>query len=237
MLANTQAVTQNTAQLGTSGPSTANKVGSTLEDTLGIGLGLSPLISGLLSLFGGGGGSSQAAAPTPFALPPSVAVNAGGSAEPASTSSRTAAGVSARARGAFAETPPSIGYSDYGAGAGDGQPVISRSQQRHCAGGAAGDAAIERVERCDSGGVEVANFPTLKTGAVAQYPSDRTQQFSTQVFRFLDGSEQRFPGYGSALRQWTIRLDLLDEAELTNLQSFPGQRRRTRGKFFLHRSV
>jgi hypothetical protein len=66
----------------------------------------------------------------------------------------------------------------------------------------------------------MANFPTLTTGAVAQYPSDRTRQFSTQVFRFLDGSEQRFQGYGSALRQWAIRLDLLDETELTNLQSF-----------------
>ncbi len=97
VLANTEAVTQNTAQLGTSGPSTANKVGSTLEDTLGTGLGLSPLITGLLSLFGGGGGSSQAAAPTPFALPPSVAVNAG-VAEPASTSP-SAAGVSAQPAG------------------------------------------------------------------------------------------------------------------------------------------
>ena len=66
----------------------------------------------------------------------------------------------------------------------------------------------------------MANFPALSTGAVAQYPSGRTQQFSTQVFRFLDGSGQRFQGYGSALRQWTIRLDLLDEMELVNLQSF-----------------
>ena|ERR1700733_1101137 len=66
----------------------------------------------------------------------------------------------------------------------------------------------------------MANFPALKTGAVAQYPSDRTRQFSTQVFRFMDGSEQRFPGYGTALRQWTIRLDLLDEGELSKLLEF-----------------
>jgi hypothetical protein len=66
----------------------------------------------------------------------------------------------------------------------------------------------------------VATFPSLKTGAVAQYPSDRQQNFSTQVFRFLDGSEQRFPGYGSTLRRWVIRLDLLDESELTNLEQF-----------------
>jgi phage-related protein len=66
----------------------------------------------------------------------------------------------------------------------------------------------------------MANFPALKTGAFAQYPSDRTQNFSTQVYRFLDGSEQRFPAYGAALRRWVIRLDLLDEAELTALQDF-----------------
>jgi hypothetical protein len=76
VLANTQAVTQNTTQLGQSGPSAASQAGSTLQSTLGLGLGLSPLITGLLSLFGGGGSSSPAA-PTPFALPPPVGVNAG----------------------------------------------------------------------------------------------------------------------------------------------------------------
>ncbi|HML15624.1 MAG TPA: DUF2460 domain-containing protein [Bryobacteraceae bacterium] len=66
----------------------------------------------------------------------------------------------------------------------------------------------------------MASFPVLKTGVVAQYPSDRQRNFSTQVFRFLDGSEQRFPGYGAPLRRWTIRLDLLDESELANLEQF-----------------
>jgi len=66
----------------------------------------------------------------------------------------------------------------------------------------------------------MANFPALKTGAVAQYGSDRSRQFSTQVLRFLDGSEQRFPGYGTPLLQWVIRLDLLDESELENLELF-----------------
>ena len=64
------------------------------------------------------------------------------------------------------------------------------------------------------------NFPALKTGAVAQYPSDRSSQFSTRVVRFLDGSEQRFPAYGAPLHRWLIRLDLLDEAELFNLEQF-----------------
>jgi len=66
----------------------------------------------------------------------------------------------------------------------------------------------------------MASFPALKTGAIAQYPSDRTRQFSTQVYRFLDGSEQRFAAFSAALRQWTIRLDLLDEAELVALEEF-----------------
>jgi len=66
----------------------------------------------------------------------------------------------------------------------------------------------------------MANFPTLKTGAVAQYPSDRSRGFSTQVLRFLDGSEQRFPGYAAQLRKWSIRLSLLDESELVNLEQF-----------------
>jgi phage-related protein len=66
----------------------------------------------------------------------------------------------------------------------------------------------------------MAGFPLLKTGAIAQYPADRTRQFSTQVFRFLDGGEQRFPAFGAPLRQWTIRLDWLDEAELETLQEF-----------------
>jgi hypothetical protein len=66
----------------------------------------------------------------------------------------------------------------------------------------------------------VASFPTLKTGVVAQYPSDRTRQFSTQVCHFLDGSQQRFPNYGTPLLRWVIRLDWLDESELVNLEAF-----------------
>ena len=66
----------------------------------------------------------------------------------------------------------------------------------------------------------MANFPTLKTGAIAQYPSSRTTQSSTQVYRFLDGSEQRFLAYAAPLHKWQIKLELLDEAELTSLEAF-----------------
>ena len=66
----------------------------------------------------------------------------------------------------------------------------------------------------------MASFPLLKTGVVAQYPTDRARNFSTAVVRFLDGSEQRFPGYGSALRTWTIHYELLDESELAAIEEF-----------------
>jgi hypothetical protein len=66
----------------------------------------------------------------------------------------------------------------------------------------------------------MAAFPALKTGAVAQYPSERALQFSTVVHAFVDGSEQRWGEYGSGLRRWLIRLELLDEAELFGLERF-----------------
>ncbi len=66
----------------------------------------------------------------------------------------------------------------------------------------------------------MASFPTLKTGVVAQYPFGRMTQYATNVCRFLDGSEQRFQGYGALLRKWAIRLEFLDEAELAEIGSF-----------------
>jgi hypothetical protein len=64
------------------------------------------------------------------------------------------------------------------------------------------------------------SFPRLKTGAVAQYPSSRTMAFSTQVMRFLDGSEQRYREQQGLLRRWVIRLDLLDDEERQRIQEF-----------------
>lgn len=63
-------------------------------------------------------------------------------------------------------------------------------------------------------------FPTLKTGAVTQYPSHRGVQFSTVALQFIDGSEQRFRGYQAPLHQWLIQLSLLDQEELQQLQEF-----------------
>lgn len=63
-------------------------------------------------------------------------------------------------------------------------------------------------------------FPSLKTGAVLQYPAQRMLQFNTDAIRFLDGTEQRYRDNPSVLHQWTIQLDLLDETELTALDQF-----------------
>ncbi len=66
----------------------------------------------------------------------------------------------------------------------------------------------------------MAAFPVLKTGAVAQYPAERTIRLATIVQEFVDGSEQRFPQLGSRLRRWVIRLEQLDDAELFTLEQF-----------------
>jgi hypothetical protein len=73
--ANTSAVTASTSTKS-GGTATAGSVGETLLDVLGLGSGLSPLISGLMSLFGGGGGSSTTAV-TPYIQPLPVNLQAG----------------------------------------------------------------------------------------------------------------------------------------------------------------
>ena len=63
-------------------------------------------------------------------------------------------------------------------------------------------------------------FPQLKTTAVAQYPATRTIEFRTETLRFVDGTEQRYREWPGALRRWTIRLDALDETELSQVELF-----------------
>lgn len=63
-------------------------------------------------------------------------------------------------------------------------------------------------------------FPTLKTGAVAQYPATGASQFASFVVRFLDGGDQRHRQFPAALRRWVIKLNMLDETELNALEQF-----------------
>src|ERR1700690_4189051 len=66
----------------------------------------------------------------------------------------------------------------------------------------------------------MASFPLLKTGAVTQYPAQKSFAYSNYVARFLDGTEQRYRECGTPLSRWIIRLDLVDEAELNALDLF-----------------
>lgn len=63
-------------------------------------------------------------------------------------------------------------------------------------------------------------FPSLKTGAVMQYPAQRGVQYATVALQFLDGAEQRFRNYAAPIHQWAIQVALLDQAELQTLQEF-----------------
>jgi hypothetical protein len=63
-------------------------------------------------------------------------------------------------------------------------------------------------------------FPSLKTGAVTQYPAQRGVQYSSVAVQFLDGAEQRFRNYPAPIHQWAIQLSLLDQSELQALGEF-----------------
>jgi hypothetical protein len=72
-----QALTESTTSKTSSGSSVGSTVASAASSFLGGGLSsLSPLIGGLISLFGGGGGQTLAV-PSPFMLPSPVQSNAG----------------------------------------------------------------------------------------------------------------------------------------------------------------
>lgn len=63
-------------------------------------------------------------------------------------------------------------------------------------------------------------FPTLKTGAAAQYPAERRIVFSTEARRFLDSSEQRYVNIQSPKRSWRLNLNQLTPAENAAIREF-----------------
>ena len=66
----------------------------------------------------------------------------------------------------------------------------------------------------------MAKFPQLRTGAVAQYPIVRREQFRNQTVRFVDGTDQRYRDGGAPKQRWEIVLSGLDESELAALEEF-----------------
>lgn len=66
----------------------------------------------------------------------------------------------------------------------------------------------------------MASFPVLSSGAVTQYPAALATSQGAQVIRFLDGSDQRYLTQGRTFRQWQIKLDLLNESEIQQIENF-----------------
>jgi hypothetical protein len=74
-------------------------------------------------------------------------------------------------------------------------------------------------------------FPSLKTGAVAQYPATRRIRYQNQALRFVDGTEQRYRDCAGPLRRWEISLSQLDEAEMAALEEFFAANQGASGNF------
>jgi len=74
-----EATTASTTNSKSNGESSVGRsIGNTILSVLGTGLGMSPLISGIVHLFGGaGGGSSEPPPLVKYSLPSSQSVNAG----------------------------------------------------------------------------------------------------------------------------------------------------------------
>jgi hypothetical protein len=66
----------------------------------------------------------------------------------------------------------------------------------------------------------MATFPSMKTSAVAQYPARRRVRYRNDAVRFVDGTEQRYRDSEGPLHEWEIRLELLDEGELSAIEEF-----------------
>ena len=64
-------------------------------------------------------------------------------------------------------------------------------------------------------------FPTLKTGAIAQYPATVKLSFGpTRSVEFLDGTAHRYCTGPNPLRQWIVRMNNLDAVETAAVLSF-----------------
>jgi phage-related protein len=66
----------------------------------------------------------------------------------------------------------------------------------------------------------MASFPKLRTEVVTQYSSKREIEQSTQVTRFLDGSEQRFQNMRHPSTRWLLHLHEISEQEMAAIEDF-----------------
>ena len=66
----------------------------------------------------------------------------------------------------------------------------------------------------------MAQFPKLKTGAIAQYPATKEYRFSTVTSSFVDGTEQRYRDLRGSRQRWVVNLSQLDDGEIAELLEF-----------------
>jgi phage-related protein len=76
----------------------------------------------------------------------------------------------------------------------------------------------------------MATLPTLKSGQTVQYPLHRSLNQTVETIAFMDGTEQRCAS-SRALHQWTIQYGLLDEQEISALETFVNQVQGESGQF------
>jgi hypothetical protein len=73
-------------------------------------------------------------------------------------------------------------------------------------------------------------LPLLKSGQTVQYPFHRLLKQAVDTVSFMDGSEQRCAA-SRALHQWTVHYGLIDEQELSALETFVQQLQGEAGQF------
>ncbi len=74
-------------------------------------------------------------------------------------------------------------------------------------------------------------FPTLKTGAVAQYPFTRQVRFETGTVRFLNHFEQAYIDRANVRKAWDLVYTELDDNEVATLKAFFVQQQGRFGTF------
>lgn len=76
----------------------------------------------------------------------------------------------------------------------------------------------------------MAEFPILKTGALAQDGLERGHRTRTRVMRYVDGSQQAVKTRRGRKR-WTVKLERLDEGELAQVSELVETARGETGTF------
>ncbi len=66
----------------------------------------------------------------------------------------------------------------------------------------------------------MATFPASSSGSIAQYPLQTSVARTTQVIGFLDGTDQRCIVRARQVRSWVIKLSLLNESEVAQIEEF-----------------